>query len=260
MFGRVANLVGKNPRNPETPSNPVFINDGAGSSRFGNPIALLGISPTNDVLIGDVSDDGGLPDLVFINASGVHQIWTASGGGYVLHREQIIEGGAVAGVLADLGFADNGDPGGLDLAMGGPVLGGVGVYLNDSFGNLGRGDAVPPVLTLLGNASVSVASRSAYSDAGATAEDNIDGDISASITVTGAVNLALVGSYILTYNVVDFAGNPATPITRNVNVTPATGGGGGGTIAYLTLVFLLISLMAALRNRPRPRRSALKDV
>ena len=253
VFGRVPTNVG------DIPSNPVLINQGSGT--FGNPAELLGISPTNDVLIGDVNDDG-LLDLVFINASGVHQIWTASGAGYVLHREQIIESGAVAGVLADLGFSDNNDPGGVDLAMGGPVLAGVGVYLNDGFGNLGRGDAVPPVLTLLGQASVSVPSGSSYNDAGATAEDNIDGTINPnSIVVTGSVNTAVVGGYTLTYNVTDFAGNPATPITRSINVTPAagTGGGGGGAIANLTLIFLLISLLAAQRYRPR-QVALLKDV
>ena len=87
-------------------------------------------------------------------------------------------------MLADLGYSDFDDPGGVDLAMGGSVLDGVGVYLNDSFGNLGRGDAVPPILTLRGEATVSVASRTTYNDAGATADDNIDGDISASVTVT----------------------------------------------------------------------------
>jgi len=189
---------------------------------------------------------------VFIGASGVHQIWTASGGGYTLHSEQIIDSGAMAGVLIDLGDTDTSDPGGVDLAMGGEAGGGLGVYLNDSFGNLGRGDAVPPTLTLLGEASVSIQARSNYVDAGASAEDNIDGSISAAnIRVTGAVNTSVVGSYILTYNVEDFAGNAATPITRNISVTPASGGGGGGggTISYFTLLSLLVGLIAMQRYR-----------
>jgi len=237
VFGRVSTDVG------DIPANPVLINQGSGG--FGNPTQLLGVSPTNDVHIGDVNQDGSL-DLVFINASAVHQIWTAGGGGYALHREQIIDSGAMTGVLIELGDTDNGDPGGVDLAMGGAVQGGLGVYLNDSFGNLGRGDVVPPVLTLLGEASVSIQARSNYADAGASAADNIDGDISLRVTVSGAVNTSVVGGYTLTYNVVDFAGNSADPITRNITVTPASGsgGGGGGTISYFTLLFLLISLMA----------------
>jgi len=256
VFGRVPSLVGGNPQNPETPANPVLINDGSG--RFGNPSVLLGISPTNDVHIGDVNRDG-LPDLVFVGASGVHQIWTAGGGGYSLHREQIIDSGAMAGVLIELGETDNGEPGGVDLAMGGASSGGLGVYLNDSFGNLGRGDAVPPVLTLLGQASVSVVARSSYPDAGATAADNIDGDISRSIAVSGSVDIRTVGTYTLTYNVVDFAGNAATPITRTVTVTPDDKrGGGGGTISYFTLLSLLIGVWCSHRNRAT--RSTRKKV
>jgi hypothetical protein len=165
VFGRTPTDVG------DLPSNPILLNNGTGG--FGAPVQLLGFSPTNDVQIGEVNGDG-LPDIVFINASGVHQIWTADAGSYVLHREQIIDGDARAGVLADLGFTDDGNPGGADLAMGGASLAGVGVYLNDGSGNLGRGDAVPPVLTLLGQASVSVDSGSVYTDAGATALDGPD--------------------------------------------------------------------------------------
>jgi hypothetical protein len=240
VFGRIPTDVG------DIPANPVLLNQGSGT--FGNPTQWLGISPTNDVHIGDVNQDGS-PDLVFINDSAVHQIWTAGGGGYTLHREQIIDPGAMEGVLIELGDTDNNDPGGVDLAMGGAARGGLAVYLNDSFGNLGRGDAVPPVLTLLGDAAVSIQAKTNYVDAGASAADNIDGDISLRVTVSGSVNTSVVGGYILTYNVVDFAGNSADPITRNITVTPASGGGGGGggTISYITLLSLLLAVMAALR-------------
>jgi len=119
---------------------------------------------------------------------------------------------------------------------------------------------VPPTLTLLGEASVSIPAKSTYRDAGATADDNIDGNISARVATSGSVNTAVVGSYTLTYNVVDFAGNSATPITRSVSVTPASGsgGGGGGTISYFTLLSLLVSLMAmqwyrAIQSTPRQK-------
>ena len=238
-FGRVPTVNG------DVPANPVLINDGAGG--FGPPVALLGTSPTSDILAGDVNSDG-LTDLVFVNASGVHQIWTATASGFELHGEQIVDGGASVGVLAELGFADVGDPGGVDLALGGALQVGTSVYLNDGFGNLGRGDAVPPLLTLNGSASLDVPAGSSYVDAGAVAEDNIDGDISTSIVVTAAVNTALVGSYTVTYDVSDFAGNSATPITRTVNVIPAagTGGGGGGGGAASPLLLILLMLAAFL--------------
>jgi hypothetical protein len=96
---------------------------------------------------------------------------------------------------------------------------------------------------------VSIQAKTNYVDAGASAADNIDGDISLRVTVSGSVNTSVVGGYILTYNVVDFAGNSADPITRNITVTPASGGGGGGggTISYITLLSLLLAVMAALR-------------
>jgi hypothetical protein len=86
------------------------------------------------------------------------------------------------------------------------------------------------------------ATHGVYSDAGATAQDNIDGDISRSIVAIGAVNTAVAGGYIITYNVVDRAGNDATPITRTVTVTPpaAGTGGGGGTLSLLVLFLLTI--------------------
>jgi len=239
-FGRVPTVNG------DVPANPVLINNGSGS--FGTPVAFLGTSATNDILAGDVNTDG-LTDLVFINTSGVHQIWTATGGGFELHGEQIVDGGALVGVLTELGFTDVDDPGGVDLALGGALQVGTSVYLNDGFGNLGRGDAVPPVLSLIGAASVEVPANDNYADSGATAEDNIDGDISASVVVTSNVNTAIVGSYVVTYNVTDFAGNEAAPVTRTVTVAPAAGtgggGGGGGTVGPLILFLLMFAACLA---------------
>ncbi len=181
----------------------------------------------------------------------------ASGGSFILHSEQIIDIGARAGVLADLGFADAGDPGGADLALGGALLAGAAVYLNDSAGNLGLGDAVAPVITLNGTASVDVPSGTAYTDPGATAVDNIDGDISSSIVVSNPVNTAVVGSYTVTYNVQDLAGNPAVQVTRTVNVTAAVGRGGGGggaldfwLVAMLAGAWLLLLLRSSAGLRP----------
>jgi hypothetical protein len=172
-------------------------------------------------------------------------------GSWSLHREQIIDGGAVASVLADLGDIAAGDDGGVDLALGGALGGGLAVYLNDGAGNLGRGDTEPPVISLLGSSSVVIESGERYVDAGASATDNIDGDISSAIRVTGAVNTASVGTYTLTYDVSDFAGNAATPVTRTVRVDPSasSGGGGGGSLSYLTLLALFFALLVAVYRR-----------
>ena len=98
-------------------ANIVLLNDGTGN--FGTTLTPLGTSPTADLLAGDVNRDG-ITDLVFINFSGVHQVWLGTGSGFALYAEQIADTGSIAGVLTELGFADVGEPGGVDLAMAAP--------------------------------------------------------------------------------------------------------------------------------------------
>ncbi len=83
-------------------------------------------------------------------------------------------------------------------------------------------DTVVPVITLLGDSPMSVNVGSVFTDPGASANDNIDGDISANVVVSGLVNTTVVGSYILNYNVSDAAGNPAVQVSRTVNVVEAS--------------------------------------
>ena len=80
-------------------------------------------------------------------------------------------------------------------------------------------DATPPVITLIGSNPETVVQGSSYLDAGATALDNTDGDITVNIVTVNPVNTAIVGSYSVTYNVSDSGGNNATQVTRVVNVT-----------------------------------------
>jgi hypothetical protein len=87
------------------------------------------------------------------------------------------------------------------------------------------GDTTPPVITLNGAATINLTVGGTFTDPGAIATDNVDGDISANIVVGGdAVNTGAAGTYIITYNVSDAAGNAATQVTRTVIV--AAGGGG----------------------------------
>jgi competence protein ComEC len=79
-------------------------------------------------------------------------------------------------------------------------------------------DTTPPVITLKGDNPVTVVVGSTYTDAGATATDNVDGDLTSSITVVNIVNIATVGTYTVTYNVSDVAGNAAIAVVRTVNV------------------------------------------
>ncbi len=81
-------------------------------------------------------------------------------------------------------------------------------------------DTTPPVITLVGDASVTISQGATYTDSGATASDDVDGDITTNIHLTGTVDTTTTGSYTLTYSVSDAAGNPATSVTRTVTVTP----------------------------------------
>jgi hypothetical protein len=60
-----------------------------------------------------------------------------------------------------------------------------------------------------------------YIDAGATAKDNYDGDITSNIVTVSNVDTAIVGSYTVTYDVSDANGNAADTVTRIVTVEDA---------------------------------------
>ena len=76
-------------------------------------------------------------------------------------------------------------------------------------------DLTAPVITLEGGSEVMHSAATDYVDAGATATDNIDGDVD--LTTTGSVDSTTVGSYTLTYTATDAAGNKSTT-TRTVKV------------------------------------------
>ncbi|WP_430467059.1 immunoglobulin-like domain-containing protein [Winogradskyella ouciana] len=89
-------------------------------------------------------------------------------------------------------------------------------------------DTTPPVITLIGASVINLTTGDNYVEQGATATDNIDGDISANIVITGNVNTSVAGTYFRNYNVSDSAGNPANQVVRTINVTdPSTGCSGG---------------------------------
>jgi hypothetical protein len=82
-------------------------------------------------------------------------------------------------------------------------------------------DSIAPVITLLGDATVSIEVGDTYIDAGATAKDNYDGDITSNIVTVSNVDTAIVGSYTVTYDVSDANGNAAATVTRIVSVEDA---------------------------------------
>lgn len=87
-------------------------------------------------------------------------------------------------------------------------------------------DTTPPVITLIGDASIFFITGGTFVDPGATAIDNIDGDISANIVIGGDIvdSNTAVGNYIITYDVSDAAGNAAQQVTREIEVIPVPTG------------------------------------
>lgn len=78
-------------------------------------------------------------------------------------------------------------------------------------------DMTAPVITILGANPASIVAGSTYVDAGATALDDVDGDVTGAIVVSGSVDTGTPGTYVIIYAVSDAAGNTAVAI-RNVDV------------------------------------------
>lgn len=97
-----------------------------------------------------------------------------------------------------------------------------GTFYFDDVAQIPTVDLTAPVITLNGNAMVNVTIGTSYTDAGATAADNTDGDITANIVVGGdTVDVNTMGTYVITYDVSDAAGNAADQVTRTVEVAAA---------------------------------------
>ncbi|OQX76649.1 MAG: hypothetical protein B6D61_08470 [Bacteroidetes bacterium 4484_249] len=78
-------------------------------------------------------------------------------------------------------------------------------------------DTTPPVITIIGFNPVNTCVDMTYADAGATASDDEDGDVTDKIETTVNVDTMNVGTYYVKYVVTDEAGNRAEA-TRTVEV------------------------------------------
>jgi len=94
-------------------------------------------------------------------------------------------------------------------------------YLNNYPGQKFVIDNTWPVITLDGVTS-DITVGGTYTELGANATDIVDGVFAA--TPSGTVNTGAVGTYTITYNATDVAGNIATPVTRTVKVVAAPAG------------------------------------
>ena len=116
--------------------------------------------------------------------------------------------------------------------------------VQDSYGNEAEekrtvtvADLTPPVITLRGDSRIYVKIGEGFSDPGVTASDNVDGDITAQVRVSGGVDTGSMGTYVLNYTVTDAAGNTAAA-SRSVYVyrkqASANPVNPGDKVVYLT--------------------------
>lgn len=95
---------------------------------------------------------------------------------------------------------------------------------------------MPPTVTLVGPADFYLECSALFTEPGASAFDNLDGDLTSAILVAGTVNVDAIGTYVLTYSVTDSIGNTAQA-RRNVYVQDTTppgltlNGGGAASVS-----------------------------
>ncbi len=150
----------------------------------------------------DVTDDNGV-DSVELTIDGATYTMSNSGGstyGYVLDSSVLSVATFSYSVTATDTFSNE---------------------VTDSSGSLTVADSEAPVITMFGSDPETVEAATTYTDAGATATDNVDGDLTSEIVTINNVNTAIVGVYEVTYNVTDSAGNMANE-TRIVIVSDTT--------------------------------------
>ena len=207
-----------------------------------------------DETLGWFSNDGPKVD---VTAPGVNVLSTTYDGGYgyktgtsmaaphvagvaalVLGANPQLNPTTVKSVLTNTGECPDGAMAGAETCVGhgawdvaNPLMGsspepdGITEPLVDAFAAtqmavaLAGPDETPPVITLLGANPQYVIVGDGYVEQNATAFDDRDGDISSSIVIdASAVDTAVPGSYPVTYNVSDAAGNAADEVTRTVIV------------------------------------------
>lgn len=236
---------------PGLPSAMVWLNAAGAGGQFtlGDE---LGAAPTSGVLAADFNLDG-KTDVLSMSSAGARLFTGAGDGTFALHPQQLA---TPDGRVAAAGRFSNDER--IDVVVVGK---GVGVFVNDGTGSFGSGDVTPPTLTLRGEPTVSILVDTPYTDAGAAATDDIDGDLTPRVVAGGNVDTKTLGIYTITYNVSDLSGNAAIAVSRTVNVTPQPtvqqSSSGGGALG---LELAVVVLLAAWRVRQLYKESIVSCV
>jgi len=82
-------------------------------------------------------------------------------------------------------------------------------------------DITPPVITLIGNENINIELYNNYEELGATAIDEVDGDLTSTLQKSNNIVPDILGKYYVVYTVTDKSGNTALKY-RNVNVIYTT--------------------------------------
>jgi hypothetical protein len=156
-------------------------------------------------------------ELPIITLTGDNPVWVECGSAYT-------DEGATAADSCGTAIAEVGVESNVDTAVVGNYQ--VVYTASDDAGNAAVAvtrtvavvDVTAPVIALLGDAVITIECTSEYADAGATALDVCDGDVTAAIIAAGTVDTLVPGTYYVQYDVMDSHDNAADPVTRTINV------------------------------------------
>ena len=121
-------------------------------------------------------------------------------------------------------------------------------------------DALAPVISLVGSSTIDMYQTDSYQEAGATAVDGRDGDLTSQINITNPVTTSTAGTYTIVYRVADTLGNVGVA-TRTVNVidniAPIVSGVVSGTTYNHSVAPTFNEGLALLNSQPFVSGSAI---
>ncbi len=182
--------------------------DAAPDDRFGESVSISADGQT--VVVGSSADDDAGSN------SGSAYVYKWDGSGFA--ETKLTASDAASNDFFSLSVSISAD--------GGTVV--VGSPLDDDAGSSSGSayvfvfDDTPPVITLVGDAELTLeAGIFPYSELGTTVTD--DKDASVTVLIGGdTVDAGTVGTYVVTYDATDAAGNMAAQVIRTVNVVDTT--------------------------------------
>ena len=130
--------------------------------------------------------------------------------------------GTPTGQTGDYSYVVNWYSSTSSFTLGGTITVVAGSTTSTSTTSSSTADTTPPVITLTGSSTINLTVGDTFTDPGATATDDVDGDITSSITTSGTVNTSTAGTYTIDYSVSDAAGNNATVVQRTIIVSVAS--------------------------------------